>query len=41
MEGLDKLQRSEPIRKREADARAAREAAGEAVDEEEELVQAD
>src|SRR5438477_12724686 len=33
---LEKLQRSEPIRKREADARAAREAAGEAEPDEEE-----
>lgn len=33
METLDKLQRSEPLRKREADARAARRAAGELVDE--------
>ena len=32
METLDKLQRSEPIRKREADAREARRAAGEDVD---------
>jgi peptide deformylase len=31
---LDRLQRSEPVRKREADARAARRAAGEPVDEE-------
>ena len=36
METLDKLQRSEPLRKREADARAARRAAGEAVDDEDE-----
>ena len=36
METLDKLQRSEPVRKREADAAAARRAAGETVDEEEE-----
>jgi peptide deformylase len=36
METLDKLQRSEPIRKREADAREARRAAGEAVDDEDE-----
>ncbi len=34
METLDKLQRSEPLRKREADAREARRAAGEEVDEE-------
>jgi peptide deformylase len=32
METLDKLQRSEPIRKRDADAREARRAAGEDVD---------
>src|SRR6516164_9914324 len=36
METLDKLQRSEPVRKREADAREARRAAGEDVDEEDE-----
>src|SRR5215470_7411176 len=36
MESLDKLQRSEPLRKREADAREARRAAGENVDDEEE-----
>ena len=42
MESLDKLQRSEPVRKREADAREARRAAGEAVeDEEEEEVEAE
>jgi peptide deformylase len=35
MDTLDKLQRSEPIRKREADARAARRAAGEEEDEDE------
>lgn len=35
MESLDNLQRSEPIRKREADARAAQKAAGEDVEEEE------
>jgi peptide deformylase len=35
MENLDNLQRSEPIRKREADARAAQKAAGEEVEEEE------
>jgi peptide deformylase len=35
MESLDNLQRSEPIRKREADARAAQKAAGEEVEEEE------
>jgi peptide deformylase len=36
METLDKLQRSEPLRKREVDAREARRAAGELVDEDEE-----
>ena len=36
METLDKLQRSEPLRKREADARAARRAAGEEFDDEDE-----
>ena len=36
MESLDKLQRSEPLRKREADAIAARRAAGEQIDEDEE-----
>jgi peptide deformylase len=36
METLDNLQRSEPVRKREADARAARRAAGEEVDDDEE-----
>jgi len=42
MESLDKLQRSEPVRKREADAREARRAAGEVVeDEEEEEVEAE
>ena len=35
METLDKLQRSEPLRKREADEREARRAAGEDVDEDE------
>ena len=35
MDSLDKLQRSEPIRKREADEREARRAAGEEVEEEE------
>lgn len=34
METLDKLQRSEPLRKREADARAARRAAGQPVEHE-------
>jgi peptide deformylase len=36
METLDNLQRSEPVRKREADVRAAKRAAGEAVDDDEE-----
>jgi peptide deformylase len=36
METLDKLQRSEPLRKREADEREARRAAGEEVDDEDE-----
>jgi peptide deformylase len=35
METLDKLQRSEPLRKREADAREAARAAGEVVEEDE------
>ena len=37
MDTLDKLQRSEPIRKREADARDARRAAGEEEEEDEDL----
>jgi peptide deformylase len=36
METLDKLQRSEPLRKREVDEREARRAAGEDVDDEDE-----
>jgi peptide deformylase len=38
MPSLDSLQRSEPLRKREADARAARRAAGQAANEEDEDV---
>src|SRR5918912_1672585 len=38
MSSLDSLQRSEPLRKREADARAARRAAGQAANEEDEDV---